>query len=75
MALYIPHSIFHLARLFYVRPETYYVGCVGFVPWNEWYDCGPLYFFFFAVAGIHVANRGKRKFNMVHPIVLMYRHH
>ena len=22
MALYIPHSIFHLARLFYVRPET-----------------------------------------------------
>jgi hypothetical protein len=28
MALYIPHSIFHLARLFYVRPETsgpYYV--------------------------------------------------
>jgi hypothetical protein len=29
MALYIPHSIFHLARLLYVRPETfkpYYVG-------------------------------------------------
>ena len=28
MALYIPHSIFHLARFFYVRPETsgpYYV--------------------------------------------------
>ena len=28
MALYIPHSIFHLARLLYVRPETlgpYYV--------------------------------------------------
>jgi hypothetical protein len=23
MALYIPHSIFHLARLFYVRPETF----------------------------------------------------
>jgi hypothetical protein len=22
MALYIPHSIFHLARLLYVRPET-----------------------------------------------------
>ena len=33
MALYIPHSIFHLARLLYVRPETfgpYYVH-VGFV--------------------------------------------
>ena len=30
MALYIPHSIFHLARLLYVRPETsgpYYVLC------------------------------------------------
>ena len=30
MALYIPHSIFHLARLLYVRPETfgpYYVCC------------------------------------------------
>ena len=29
MALYIPHSIFHLARLLYVRPETfgtYYVS-------------------------------------------------
>ena len=24
MALYIPHSIFHLARLLYVRPETYW---------------------------------------------------
>ena len=23
MALYIPHSIFHLARLLYVRPETF----------------------------------------------------
>ena len=31
MALYIPHSIFHLARLLYVRPETfgpYYVSTV-----------------------------------------------
>ena len=31
MALYIPHSIFHLARLLYVRPETfgpYYVSPV-----------------------------------------------
>ena len=29
MALYIPHSIFHLARLLYVTPETfgpYYAG-------------------------------------------------
>ena len=23
MALYIPHSIFHLVRLLYVRPETF----------------------------------------------------
>ena len=23
MALYIPHSIFHLARLLYVKPETF----------------------------------------------------
>ena len=23
MALYIPHSIFHFARLLYVRPETF----------------------------------------------------
>ena len=23
MALYIPHSILHLARLWYVRPETF----------------------------------------------------
>ena len=33
MALYIPHSIFHLARLSYVRPETfgpYYVRMVNF---------------------------------------------
>ena len=31
MALYIPHSIFHLARLLYIRPETfglYYVYIV-----------------------------------------------
>ena len=31
MALYIPHSIFHLARLLYVRPENfgpYYVSKV-----------------------------------------------
>ena len=34
MAQYIPHSIFHLARLLYVRPETfgpYYVGVTGVV--------------------------------------------
>ena len=32
MALYIPYSIFHLARLLYVRPETfgpYYVCQAG----------------------------------------------
>jgi hypothetical protein len=34
MALYIPHSIFHLARLLYVRPETfgpYYVYFMAFI--------------------------------------------
>ena len=30
MALYIPHSIFHLARLLYVRPETFGPYCVTF---------------------------------------------
>ena len=30
MALYIPHSIFHLARLLYVRPETFGPYCVWF---------------------------------------------
>ena len=33
MALYIPHSVFHLARLLYVRPETfgpYYVRTTSF---------------------------------------------
>ena len=28
MALYIPHSIFNLARLLYVRPETFGLCCV-----------------------------------------------
>ena len=28
MALYIPHSIFRLARLLYVRPETFGPYCV-----------------------------------------------
>ena len=33
MALYIPHSIFHLARLLYVRPETFgpYYVCASSV--------------------------------------------
>ena len=31
MALYIPHSIFHLARLLYIRPETFgpYYVCLS----------------------------------------------
>ena len=45
MALYIPHNIFHLARLLYVRPETfgpYYVYSkkrrvnIGGFPVSEW---------------------------------------
>ena len=33
MALYVPHSIFHLARLLYVRPETFgpYYVCYSFL--------------------------------------------
>ena len=37
MALYIPHSIFHLTRLLYVRPEnfgTYYVRFYGAETWK-----------------------------------------
>ena len=36
MALYIPHSIFNLARLLYVRPENfeaYYVRLKAFKRW------------------------------------------
>ena len=39
MALYIPHSIFHLARLLYVRPETfgpYYVYTTIKIEDNKW---------------------------------------
>ena len=32
MALYIPHSIFLLARLLYVRPENFGLYCVACVP-------------------------------------------
>ena len=35
MALYIPHSIFHLARLLNVRPVTFgpcYVGRIALLP-------------------------------------------
>ena len=38
MALYIPHSVFHLARLSYVRPETFgsynvhtYIGTYAYI--------------------------------------------
>ena len=39
MALYIPHSIFHLARLLYVRPETFglyyvYLYCPNMSSWR-----------------------------------------
>ena len=30
MALYIPHSFFHLARLLFVRPETFGPYCVWY---------------------------------------------
>ena len=32
MALYIPHSIFNLARLLYVRPETFGAYYVCYFP-------------------------------------------
>ena len=31
MALYIPHSIFHLSRLFYIRPGPFGTYCVHYV--------------------------------------------
>ena len=36
MALYIPHSIFHLARLLYVRPENFgpYNVLLGVQAWT-----------------------------------------
>ena len=34
MALYIPHSIFHLARLLYVRPGTFGTYYVAVVLWD-----------------------------------------
>ena len=45
MALYIPHSIFHLARLLYVRPETFgpyyvYVKSVGVQPESFRFEVG-----------------------------------
>ena len=38
IALYIPHGIFHLARLLYVRPKTfgpYYVYTYLLTPWSR----------------------------------------
>jgi hypothetical protein len=35
MALYIPHSIFHLARLLYVRPETFWTLLRTLTPKSE----------------------------------------
>ena len=35
MALYIPHSIFHLARLLYVGPETFGPYYVTTNVWNK----------------------------------------
>ena len=43
MELYIPHSIFHLARLLYVRPETF----------------GPYYVYQTILACLIVLNRNK----------------
>ena len=42
MALYIPHSIFHLAQLLYVRQETfgpYYVCVYVYVYYVRKYAC------------------------------------
>ena len=41
MALYIPHSIFHLARLLYVRPET--SGPYYLTTYMNLYLCFPLF--------------------------------
>ena len=39
MALYIPDSIFHLAWLLYVRPETFRPYCVTYWLYNR-EECG-----------------------------------
>ena len=41
MALFIPHSIFHLALLLYVRPETfgtYYVRESNVQDYGSWFS-------------------------------------
>ena len=40
MALYIPHSIFHLARLLYVRPETFGPYYIQRNPYSEYIRVG-----------------------------------
>ena len=56
MALYIPHSIFHVARLLYVRPETFGPYCVHLFPSETlWPVLGwplplPLVIYFFYLA-------------------------
>ena len=37
MALYIPHSIFHFARLLYVRPETFGPYYIYWTIEEEWF--------------------------------------
>ena len=43
MALYIPHSFFHLARLLYVRPETFAPYYVWNLLWNTRHSNWGLY--------------------------------
>ena len=50
MALYIPHSIFHLAWLLYVRPETF--GTYYICAW----DCGSIVLISFALLLAHFGN-------------------
>ena len=61
MALYIPHNIFHLARLLYVTPETfgpYYVISVMMIVVKEDSSCGFCQNSFLRISTVVSAYRG-----------------
>ena len=80
MALYIPHSIFHLARLLYVRPETfgpYYVRSAENTPlWMDSFSpmaqlpcvgLGPLHYRGFTIVLRHSTLRRNASQRVISP--------
>ena len=55
MALYIPHSIFHLARLSYARPETF----------------GPYYVYYYYYYYYHHQHNGMSSIQISRKIILL----